>query len=327
MAKTASKKVVKKKEPKQESEKVGYLGPNTPNGADRTTFGFMAAAQFFGDRPEIEYANYATHRAICEAVASQEIAYGVIAIENSIDGFVAESMRALEDAEIYGGVKVSAEVLVPIELYYLRRPRATGKPRAVISHPVALAQCDQFVQTLKEQDISIETRGSTGEAAYEASQDGSLAAVASARAEAEYGLQCLKPWSVTNISSSRTRFWVIGKQHARRTDKDKKYKTVMLIALNQPQQGALLRTLACFQAEEGDGGSFKISTDNNCPNLAVVYPVPILGRYCEYNFVLEFYGHLTDESIRAGLRRFASSGLSDMRPLIFGSYPDITSSH
>ncbi|KKW22655.1 MAG: hypothetical protein UY88_C0015G0012 [Parcubacteria group bacterium GW2011_GWA1_54_88] len=60
------------------------------------------------------------------------------------------------------------------------------------------------------------------------------------------------------------------------------------------------------------------------PNLLCVYPLPIIDRPWEYNFLLEFSGHIDDPEIHEDLENFMYSGLSLMPARFLGSYPSVT---
>lgn len=300
--------------------RVGYLGHNTPRGPDTTTFGYMAAEKYFSEQmDEIELINFPSHEEICYAVARQELHQGVVAVENSVVGFVAETIRAVCDAEIYGGLRVSAEIVVPVELYYLRKELRDEPPKLVLSHNVALQQCNRFLRSLRTRGIDINLRRSTGEAAYEASQNPEYAALANISAEKAYNLVRLEPRSVTDHKTARTRFWILGKQHAKRTERD---KSAFLVSLSKDESGALWKTLGCFFSTEIDDSVYK--QQEKRPNLLYVYPLPIFGRPWEYNFLLEFSGHIDDPEIHNGLENFMYSGLSLMHARFLGSYPSVT---
>lgn len=301
-------------------KKVGYLSPNTVRGSDKTTFGYMAAEKHFSDKGnEVEFINYPAHEEICYEVARQELDQGVVAVENSVQGFVPETIRAVCDAEMYGGLRVFAEVIIPIELYYLRKELRDTPPKIVLSHSVALLQCSRFIRFLRAQGIEVDFRRSTGEAAYEASRNPEYAALATIRAESEYNLIRLEPHSVTDHETARTRFWIIGKQHAQRTGKD---KSAFLVSLSRDESGVLWRTLGSFFATKIKSHVYK--QNEKCPNLLYVYPLPIPGSPWEYNFILEFSGHIDDPEIHDGLENFMYSGLSLMHARFLGSYPSIT---
>lgn len=297
--------------------KIAYLGP------DATTNGYVAARTYFGGQRGVEMLPFASHQDICVTVAKQDVDAGVVAIENSIDGFVAESVRAIRKAESQGGIRIQAEVVVGIELYYASKSPTEILPRTVRSHVKALAQCDVFVQALRRKGVAIESTLSTGQAAVEASQDSTVGAITTAIALKKYGLKHILPHSVVNGGSAATRFWVLGKRHAERTGHD---KTALLLSLEKDRRAALAMALLCFVAkEEGRGGCYRLKPSQACPNLLVSYPVSIPGKSWEYNWLLEFAGHIDDPAIREGIERFEESGLSLMEPHFLGSYPDKTS--
>ena len=303
-----------------DKKKVGYLRPDTDHGPDKTTFGYMAAEQYFFDRiDEVEFINYPTHEEICYAVARQALDHGVVAMENSIHGFISETIRAVSDAETYGGLRVCAEVIIPIELYYLRKELRNQPPKQLLSHSVALQQCSRFVRALKKEGIDIDVRRSTGGAAYEASQNPEYAALATERAEHTYNLVRVVPNSVTDHRTAQTRFWVLGKQHATRTGND---KSAFLISLSKDESGALWLALGNFTSIESPRDLYRLK--ETPPNLLCMYPLPIVGRPWEYNFLLEFSGHIDDPEIHEDLENFMYSGLSLMPARFLGSYPSQT---
>lgn len=217
--------------------KVGYLGPDTPKGPDTTTFGYSAALQYFnGEVSGIEYINFRSHEAICEAFANKKIDYGVVAVENVIGGIVAETIRSIKDHRGHSNLCACGEIVLPIELYYLRKEVNRALPKAVLSHSMALMQCDTLIQGLKAQGVEVIPTNSTGEAAYKAQENGEYAAVASSLAETKYQLKRAIPHNVVDNKKSMTRFWVLGREHADKTGKD---KTAFLITLKQESAGAL----------------------------------------------------------------------------------------
>lgn len=304
------------------SIKVGYLGPDTAKGPDKNTFGYAAAQQYFAGRDDIEFLNFRSHEAICEAFTQKKIHYGVVAIENVVGGVVAESVRAIKDSRGRSNVCICGEVVLPIELYCLRKAgEHDSRAKTVLSHPMALAQCDYFVQTLRSEGLQVLPTDSTGDAAHRASENPDYLAIASVFAEKEYGLHREDPRNVVDNKKSMTRFWILGKDAADKTTRD---KTTFLINLKQESAGALWRALGCFMAEEADNGLFHMKGDDKRPNLLIVYPVPIDGKRWEYEFLLEFSGHISDPAIQEGERALANSGLSWGPPMFLGSYPDQT---
>ncbi|MCR4263961.1 MAG: hypothetical protein NUV98_04565 [Candidatus Roizmanbacteria bacterium] len=278
--------------------KVGYLG------VDEYTFGYMAMKQYF-ECQDIEPVKHNTHADICESVGSKRVQLGVVAIENTLDGIVPETARAVEKVERRQGVKILGEVILPIKLYYAN---ASGNPddaKKVLSHPSALGQCSYFVRRLRDKGIPEESRSSTSVAAKEAVSDVGIAVLSSIEAVENYGLKLLEKKVVTNHESSTTRFWVIGKEHAEPTGND---KTCFLINLDQKVVGSLHKTFGVF-AENG-------------VNVLVIYPISIFGKKWEYTFMVEVAGHIDDEPIKKSCDDFDTLGISLHGMQFLGSYPN-----
>ncbi len=289
--------------------KVGYLGP------DNCTFGFQAFTQAFSPEAGIchERPNpspFSSHHDICDAVGRLDVRYGVVAVENAIDGVVAETIRSIESVSNHLGLFVCGEVTVPIKLFYMNKSGEDKTPKRLLSHPTALGQCRRFVAELQKKGVSVEVRPSTGQAAKDALADPDAAALASQPALDHYGLKRIRPDSMTDHKNSVTRFWILGKQHARKSEKGKD-KTSFLVNLEQAASGVLHKTLGVF-------------AQNNIPVL-LMYPTPVLGKKWEYTFLVEVSGHVDDPAMIKAWDEFRDLGIS-LQPLKFiGSYPDITS--
>lgn len=289
--------------------KVGYLGPNM------STFGYIAAEKYFSQRINeksnhgVEFVPYKTHEEICLATGRKDINYGVVAIENVIDGVVAETVRAIENMDGHLGLKVQGEAVVPIELFLMRAKKVDAPLKKLISHSVAIRQCSEFVLKLQKEinGLLVEYRDSTGAAAEEASKNPEFGVIASINACKIYNLECISKESITDHKNSLTRFWIIGKEHADRTGWD---KTCFLVNLEQSAPGALWKAIGVFAARG--------------INLLLIYPCPIPGKQWEYTFLLELKGYVTDEKMEEAWSEFRKLGLSLNPPRFIGSYPDTT---
>ena len=238
-----------------------------------------------------------------------EITYGVVGVENVIDGVVAETVRAMETVDSHLGVKICGEVTMPIELFYMSKNGRKEQPKRLLSHEKAIGQCGTFVSHLRSKGVVVETRSSTGQAAKEAAENPEIAALASSLAQKNYRLQLIEKESVTDHKNSVTRFWILGKQHAPKSEHGN--KTCFLVNLEQAQAGVLYKTLGVF-ASRGI-------------SVLLVFPSPILGKQWEYTFLIEVAGYITDEAMDKAWNEFRSLGIS-LKPMHFlGSYPDATS--
>jgi chorismate mutase/prephenate dehydratase len=284
------------------AKKVGYLG------RDASTFGYIAMQRYFQSRSiEIEPKGFDSHTEVCERVGRMDVDYGIVAIENVLDGIVPETARAVEKVDSHLGLKILGEIFLPIQLYLANKTGDGNDIKKVISHPSALGQCNFYLSKLESRGVIIESRNSTGVAAEEAVLNSDLAALVSSEVANECGLKLVSESIVTNHENSATRFWVLGKGHALRTGDD---KTCFLVNLEQSQPGSLHQTLGVFAQE-------KI-------NVLLVYPISIFGKRWEYVFLIEVSGHIDDESIDSAWLKFNKLGISLRSMQFLGSYPNGT---
>lgn len=292
--------------------KVGYLGPGT------NTFGYQALQKFFAEKgvKSIEAVAFKEHSGICFAVGNMEVDYGVVGIENVIDGVVLETLRSIESVDSHLGLKIWGEVTLQIELFCMSKSGDISRVKRLISHEKALGQCSKLVSKFRENGIVIQAEASTGRSAEIAAEQLDVAALASRSALKGFGLKLIQEESATDYKNSATRFWVLGKKHAQLEKSDAaepmvRYKTCFLANLEQTASGVLHKTLGVF-------------ADNGI-SVLIIYPSPILGKKWEYTFVLEVSGHVSEPRMINAWEDFRKLGISLVPLRFLGSYPDTTS--
>src|ERR1700731_1996244 len=121
------------------------------------------------------------------AVAAGEAELGMIPIENSLAGRVADIHHLMPTS----GLHIIAEWFLPVRHQFMAPKGARLKDiRSVESHVMALGQCRNFIRTHKLKPIvAADTAGSAREVAAEGDQ--SRAAIASRLAAEIYGLEIL----------------------------------------------------------------------------------------------------------------------------------------
>lgn len=142
---------------------------------------------------------------VAESLRQGRCEYGVFPVENSIAGPVQAARVALAG----GGFTPVGELLLPIEQCLLVLPGATpGTLQRVISHPVALAQCGDFLRRLA--GVAVEAVWDTAAAAAEVAAGGAVTvgAIAGREAAERYGLEVAVA-SVADRADNRTRFVVV----------------------------------------------------------------------------------------------------------------------
>jgi len=287
--------------------KVAFLGPA---GA---TFGHRAAKKAFKGKRGVVFIPCSSHNEVVRRVGEMEVDYGVVAVENVIDGLVTETIHSIEDYTSKNGVFVHGETVLPIDLQLFRKEESASLPRLVLTHQSPVGQCRRFIAKLQELGVEVGIRSSTGSAAEEASNNPEIAVIASPEAGKKYKLHAVdikKMFGEDHIADSAvnyTRFWILNKNYHERTGND---KTCFLINLTQTEKGALWKTLGHFASKE------------NAANLLIVYPHPIPGKPWEYTFFMEFAGHIDDPEISDSWSTLRASGLSLSAPRLLGSYPN-----
>ncbi len=269
----------------QRPAKIGYLGPDT-------TFTHMAATKFFGNAPEFIPQGNITE--VFEVVERGRTEFGVVPIENSVEGTVALTLDGLCDYK----VKVCGEIYLPITHDLLSLSGRTDKIKRILSHPHALAQCRMWLQNHLPA-VPTEEVVSTAQAARWAAVDPSVAAIASPLAARAYGLQVVAK-SIEDFSGNTTRFLVLGKSCPRPSGKD---KTSLLLSL-EDRPGSLFRLLEPL-ADRGI-------------NLTKIQSRPVKDEPWRYLFYVDVAGHVEDPMVREGVDAI-KEGCTFLEWL--GSYP------
>lgn len=269
----------------QRSIRVGYLGPET-------TFTHMAAGQLFGHAPEFLSLSNITE--VFEEVERGRADYGVVPIENSVEGTVALTLDGLWDFK----VKVCGEIYLAISHDLLNQSGRIDRIRRILSHPHALAQCRLWLQQ-NLPAVPTEEVVSTAQAARWAAVDPSVAAIAGPLAAHTYNLQVVAK-RIEDYAGNTTRFLVLGHKCPKPSGHD---KTSLLLSL-EDQPGSLFRLLEPL-AERGI-------------NLTKIQSRPVKNEPWRYLFYVDLAGHIEDPVVHEGVQAI-KEGCTVLTWL--GSYP------
>lgn len=260
-----------------EELKVAYLGPPY-------SFSHQAAIERFGQSAEL--IPVASVAAVFQAVQRGDVRFGVVPIENSTDGRIADSLQMFSCTP----VRISGEVRLRIHHYLLGRG-VRADVREVHSKPQALSQCRQWLTTHLPQAKCVETSSTTA-AAETAVSRSDVAAIASQPAGVQYGLKVLAS-CVEDNPHNVTRFAIIGQQSAPRSGQDR--TAVMFQLAHEP--GALADSLAVFKRNR-----LNLTWVESFPrHRQEVPPATATEPEQEYFFVAELEGHETDLRVRRAL--------------------------
>lgn len=254
----------------QKPIEVAYLGPEA-------TFSHLAGVKYFGH--SAEYRAIETIEDIFYEVERDRVQYGIVPVENSIEGSVTSSL----DAFMKSKVKVCGEEYLNISHNLVNHSGNIKDIKLVVSHSQPLAQCRQW---LRKQLPNVPTQSvfSTGVAAQMAAKDHSVAAIASSLAIKTYQLQVVVK-GVEDYRGNTTRFLLIGKESPAKSGRD---KTSLLLGLVD-KPGALNETLAILARRN--------------INMTRIESRPVKGESGKYLFFIDMIGHYDDGIITEACER------------------------
>jgi chorismate mutase / prephenate dehydratase len=265
--------------------KVAYLGPEY-------SFSHLAAVERFGQA--VDFLGVGSIAAVFEEVNRGHVDFGVVPVENSSDGRVADTLDMFMRLP---HLVICAEVRLRVHHNLMARC-SQAEIRRVYSKGQALSQCRNWLSKNVPQ-ASLHEVSSTAAAAQLALTEPGAAAVASRQAAVRYNLRIL----FTEIEDSpynETRFAVIGHQKSAKTGHDK--TALMFRVPHHP--GSLVGALDVFKA--------------NKINLTWIESFPAKTTKPEYIFFVDFEGHLEDPKVSRALKQLADH-CEEMT--VLGSFP------
>ncbi len=259
----------------------------------------IAAENFFGE--EVEIVPCITFRDIFTTIKKEPNTIGIIAIENTIAGSLLGNYDLLKENKL----PIAGEYKQRISHCLAALPGQTIHDiKEVESHPIALMQCTEFLDTLP--GVRIIEHEDTALAAKDVAEKhlSTTAAICSIKAAEIYGLNILARGIETN-KHNFTRFLIIANPWV----------------VDELQKGEVLnKSSIVFTTPHSEGSLSKVLSVFSFYgiNLTKIQSLPIIGREWEY----QFYVDLTFSD----LTRYKQS-LQAIRPLtselkLLGEYPN-----
>jgi prephenate dehydratase len=269
------------------AKRIAFLGP-------AGTFSEEAALRHDATAQLLPFASVA---AVAAAVDSGMAEEGVVAIENSIEGSVTDTLDILIHES---RLSIRQELVLPVDHCLLVRPgMQAADVKVLLSHPQALGQCRRFVERCFPK-AEIVAALSTAAAVEEMMARENAAAIATRRAAELYAAEILAR-DIQDRSDNLTRFVVLAETDHPSTGND---KTSLAFSFADDRPGLLVGTLQEFSTRG--------------INLTKVESRPTKERLGEYIFLLDLAGHRTDDVVIEALKAVEAQA-SFFR--IFGSYP------
>jgi len=241
---------------------------------------------------------------------------GVLPIENSLGG----SIHAVYDLLLRYRLHIVGEVTVEVNHCLMALPGVELKDvRRCLSHPQALAQCDQFLRAMPSvrREAVDDTAGAAQDIARQNLRD--AAAIASRRAAQLYGLNILKE-DIQDNKDNVTRFIVLSRDPLVHAEMDKPLvpmKTSIVFSLKEGP-GQLFKALSVFALRDIDMTKIESRPMRTNPFVTTSTKTADTTRRYNYLFYVDFVGTLAQQECQNALRN-----LQEIAPFlrVLGSYP------
>ena len=264
---------------------VAYLGPSG-------TFSEQAVFQQFGSA--IETLPCVSIDEVFRATEAGTADFGVVPVENSSEGAINRTLDLL----LATTTTISGEVSIPVHHSLMSKTGSMDGVKTVCAHSQALAQCQVW---LNQHYPGIERRAvaSNAEAAVLASQDPSVAAIASEMAGEQNQLGVVQA-HIQDDPHNRTRFVVIGQLQTGPSGRD---RTALVLAVPN-KAGAVYNLLAPLSKHGVSMTRFESRPAR-------------IGTW-EYYFYVDIEGHVHDAAVARALEELKDNAAFFK---VLGSYP------
>ena len=230
-----------------------------------------------------------------ESVKNGETEYGVVPIENSIEGPVGITLDSLAHKF---NLNIFSEIIIPINQNLIVNPDTEMEDiEDVYSHAQAIAQCQGFISKNK---IQPHYAVSTARAAKDIVGHKSKAAIGNVKSAELYNLKILKA-NIQDMDNNETRFVVLSNKEHEITGKD---KTSIIFSIYEDRPGGLYKILGIFQKAD--------------INLTKIESRPSKKGLGKYLFFVDFEGHKDDEVIQKIINEISENTYFLK---VLGSYP------
>ncbi len=264
--------------------KVAYMGP-------QGTFTHLASVKRFGRK--VDYVTCDSINEVFDIVEKGKAHYGVVPIENSIEGVVNYTLDMFFKSSLQICAEVTMNICHNLLTYY-----AKNKITRIYSNPHVFGQCRNWLNK-HYPEVELVPVVSTARAAEASRKDKNSACIGNRILASLYDLKILDA-HIQDASSNITRFLVIAKTDSAVSKSD---KTSVLFSVKD-KAGALYEALNPFR-------KYGI-------NLTKIESRPSKKKAWEYYFFVDFEGHRSSPRAQKSLKALQAK-CSFVK--ILGSYP------
>jgi len=273
-----------------DSRIVGYLGP-------QGSYSEMAAEYL---KPSSNFSLLETISDIIKQVNIGELDFGVVPIENSIQGSVVETVDGLYQNKLF----IEQELVIPINhcVAALSSEIVSSKVEIVLSHPQALGQCSDYIR-VNFPEAKLVATDSTSQAFKKIADESLVKAVAigPVLAADKYKLKIIAK-NIQNNRNNETKFVLITKTV--NVNSDGQISSFVIVP-KKDRPGLLADILKNF-------------SDNNL-NLCKIESRPSKVKLGTYIFNIDINGNFKDKKVEQAIKKIKKE--SDV--IFLGSYDRI----
>ncbi len=267
---------------------IAYLGPEA-------TFTHLASLSKFGS--SVKYFPASSITQVFSEVELKHADYGVIPIENSIEGAVSHTLDMFFESDL----KICSEILFEV-VHYLISNSEKKRIKRVYSKAEVFGQCRQWLEAHLPGVELVETASTTAAAKRAQNEDGA-AAIGSKLAATLYNMPILAE-GIQDFAQNVTRFLVVSRQVP--PPSGGKDKTSILVSIKD-KVGALYEMLSPIR-------KYKV-------NMTKIESRPSKKRAWDYYFFIDLEGHSEKPHVKKMLHEMEGK-VKFLK--ILGSYPAST---
>lgn len=271
--------------------KIAVLGP-TGTFTEKAAVEYMQRLHIEGD---LMY--YTTLKKTFEAIGT-ECSFGVIPIENTLDGFV----QIILDFLTHSDLRIIHEIVLPIRFGFVANAASIQEVKTVYTQFKTQNQCLDFLEQFAERNIITTPSNS---ASYEQALkgiEGEAAIIPMHNFESDLPF----PLFIENVADSlenETRFIVLSKSDTKEYLDNAKYKTLLVIHDDQDRPGLLVDILNVFSREN--------------INLVSIISRPTKKGLGTYNFFIDVEGcYQRNEKVKVAVETV----MKEFKVRVLGSY-------
>ena len=236
-------------------------------------FSYICACELFPSAKKVAYGGF---KACYEAVENLECDIAILPIENSFQGDVGQVNDIMFKGDLY--IKGMYDLPVVHDILGVKGAKISDI-KTLVSHPQALAQCQNFIKKNKIKTIDYSNTALAASYVKE-KNDKSIAAIASSKCAKYFDLECLYH-SVNDDRNNTTRFAIFSKSSkAFITDKEDTYFSLVFTSANEA--GSLAKALDII-------GKYGF-------NMRTLRSRPMKNLMWQYYFYIEAKGDITSKN-------------------------------